>query len=105
MKAICEKCEWHTIRKGSKTRLDWSNMQNVTEHNVDVDSCIHPILDKLDNFDPITGKQLYHVTICTDRNPKGDCEHFQKRRSTLCMIYDAILGKKWIDIYNRATNQ
>jgi len=93
MKAECNKCEWHCLKKGSE--YNWRT--NRTIHNIDIDACIHPILDDLGTEDH-NGNKQYRVTECEDRNAECKCESFQVKRNTFRIILDMIKGKKWKDL-------
>lgn len=95
MKSICNKCQWHHIKNGSTT--DWR--AGIVTHNVDIDACIHPILDNLNETDH-NGQRLYHVEICSKRNKNNNCKYFQPSMGLFKTIIAYIKDKKWIDIYN-----
>ena len=96
MKPNCNKCEWHYQRKGFSY-----NWRTETEtHNINIDVCIHPILDDLKKTDSKGNKQ-YHIEKCEVRNINQTCTYFQSKRSFIKIIIDTFRGKKWLDVYER----
>jgi len=99
MKPNCNKCEWHHLRKGYS--YNWKS--GIETHNINIDVCIHPILDDLKKTDSKGNKQ-YHIEKCEIRNINQTCIHFQPKRLFIKIIIDTFRGKKWLDIYDRYNN-
>lgn len=96
---LCYKCEWHKEREG----YSWNYRNGTETHGIQIDVCIHPVLDDLNKIDH-NGNKQYHVVKCITRNPDLNCLHYQPKRSFFIQIVDLFRGKKWIDVYNRYNN-
>jgi hypothetical protein len=95
-KVFCNKCEWYKVRNG----YSYSLRTNVYTDNVDIDCCIHPVLDDVYHLSAI-GLHVYYIEKCEIRNKNLDCKHFQKRRGIIRIFIDFFRKKTRIDVYNQ----
>ena len=97
--SVCKKCEWHHKRAGYS--YNWTTGNET--HNIEIDVCIHPVLDDLKKTNS-NGEKQYHVEKCEVRNDSNYCKYFQPQRSLIIKIIDLFRGRKWLDIYEKYNN-